>query len=195
MRCITIVDVEIHMTRIFLIPIFVLFGALAGMNRTAVGFCPFAPQSATKNGIEGRPDLEQLDKNTRLIIDTVRKSNPETAAEQAEAMRTMMDLEQYGEARHYLGLLDAQQLDSVGLFELNQTMGTDFFVRLSLTAEMAPAGKLFADNVLRSSTEASLSPERISRLIDKLDHENLACLLYTSPSPRDRTRSRMPSSA
>ena len=26
-------------------------------------------------------------------------------------------------------------------------------------------------------------------------HEALACLLYTSPSPRDRTRSRMPSSA
>ena len=25
--------------------------------------------------------------------------------------------------------------------------------------------------------------------------ENLNCLLYTSPSPRDRTRSRMPSSA
>ena len=85
-----------------------------------------------------------------------------------------MDLEQYGEALHYLGLLDAQQLDTVGLFELNQAMGTDFFVRLSLTAEMAPAGKLFADNVLRTSTEASLSPERISRLIDKLDHENLA---------------------
>ena len=26
-------------------------------------------------------------------------------------------------------------------------------------------------------------------------HDNLNCLLYTSPSPRDRTRSRMPSSA
>ena len=26
-------------------------------------------------------------------------------------------------------------------------------------------------------------------------HEYLICLLYTSPSPRDRTRSRMPSSA
>ena len=25
--------------------------------------------------------------------------------------------------------------------------------------------------------------------------ENIGCLLYTSPSPRDRTRSRMPSSA
>ena len=31
-----------------------------------------------------------------------------------------------------------------------------------------------------------------SLLIDK---NNSACLLYTSPSPRDRTRSRMPSSA
>ena len=26
-------------------------------------------------------------------------------------------------------------------------------------------------------------------------NENISCLLYTSPSPRDRTRSRMPSSA
>ena len=30
-------------------------------------------------------------------------------------------------------------------------------------------------------------------LADKF--ENMGCLLYTSPSPRDRTRSRMPSSA
>ena len=29
----------------------------------------------------------------------------------------------------------------------------------------------------------------------KRDRENTDCLLYTSPSPRDRTRSRMPSSA
>ena len=30
---------------------------------------------------------------------------------------------------------------------------------------------------------------------DSLIVEDLTCLLYTSPSPRDRTRSRMPSSA
>ena len=30
---------------------------------------------------------------------------------------------------------------------------------------------------------------------DAREADNLACLLYTSPSPRDRTRSRMPSSA
>ena len=34
-------------------------------------------------------------------------------------------------------------------------------------------------------------PLELCNLIDKVD----ICLLYTSPSPRDRTRSRMPSSA
>ena len=44
---------------------------------------------------------------------------------------------------------------------------------------------------------------QLTRVIDYLDYlpittitiENIDCLLYTSPSPRDRTRSRMPSSA
>ena len=31
--------------------------------------------------------------------------------------------------------------------------------------------------------------------LDALEHRAVVCLLYTSPSPRDRTRSRMPSSA
>ena len=32
-------------------------------------------------------------------------------------------------------------------------------------------------------------------IFDQSDSTNDTCLLYTSPSPRDRTRSRMPSSA
>ena len=36
-----------------------------------------------------------------------------------------------------------------------------------------------------------------TKLYERINHEmeEEACLLYTSPSPRDRTRSRMPSSA
>ena len=37
--------------------------------------------------------------------------------------------------------------------------------------------------------------ERYGGLLDNLFYIIYACLLYTSPSPRDRTRSRMPSSA
>ena len=32
-------------------------------------------------------------------------------------------------------------------------------------------------------------------VVDSMEEQSLLCLLYTSPSPRDRTRSRMPSSA
>ena len=36
----------------------------------------------------------------------------------------------------------------------------------------------------------------VAHLVDENDHPaSNSCLLYTSPSPRDRTRSRMPSSA
>ena len=34
-----------------------------------------------------------------------------------------------------------------------------------------------------------------SVIMGRKTFESIACLLYTSPSPRDRTRSRMPSSA
>ena len=37
--------------------------------------------------------------------------------------------------------------------------------------------------------------ERFETRIDDVDQMAITCLLYTSPSPRDRTRSRMPSSA
>ena len=35
----------------------------------------------------------------------------------------------------------------------------------------------------------------ISHILHEEKNDSYSCLLYTSPSPRDRTRSRMPSSA
>ena len=40
-----------------------------------------------------------------------------------------------------------------------------------------------------------LNSFKISLMRGLVHKDNMACLLYTSPSPRDRTRSRMPSSA
>ena len=40
-----------------------------------------------------------------------------------------------------------------------------------------------------------LTDDNVKGWQEKNDDEFLFCLLYTSPSPRDRTRSRMPSSA
>ena len=48
--------------------------------------------------------------------------------------------------------------------------------------------------LLRLNTSAQIDKE-IARQADALRWLYIDCLLYTSPSPRDRTRSRMPSSA
>ena len=50
------------------------------------------------------------------------------------------------------------------------------------------------DEMDLSFSRAAFSPV-IAEANDRSDGIYSACLLYTSPSPRDRTRSRMPSSA
>ena len=48
---------------------------------------------------------------------------------------------------------------------------------------------------LQLSLQAKKKLEKKTKKVQKLTRSLLSCLLYTSPSPRDRTRSRMPSSA
>ena len=49
--------------------------------------------------------------------------------------------------------------------------------------------------MVESDTNAVLMVESDINAVLMVDEVVYACLLYTSPSPRDRTRSRMPSSA
>ena len=58
---------------------------------------------------------------------------------------------------------------------------------------------MLGDNIIGRVYESDyeVSYEKIKEYVRVLDDDNpyYTCLLYTSPSPRDRTRSRMPSSA
>ena len=55
--------------------------------------------------------------------------------------------------------------------------------------------KEFADLIHRAMFYFSLNDTYLQQALSDLKTPNPTCLLYTSPSPRDRTRSRMPSSA
>ena len=59
------------------------------------------------------------------------------------------------------------------------------------TAEMKAKASICISNNETLVKSLNLAKNRIQIMIDK----GMDCLLYTSPSPRDRTRSRMPSSA
>ena len=53
-------------------------------------------------------------------------------------------------------------------------------------------------SILTKLEQLSMRLEEINALLSEqsvASDQNRFCLLYTSPSPRDRTRSRMPSSA
>ena len=52
-----------------------------------------------------------------------------------------------------------------------------------------------AESESESTTSLSNRIQDLADQIDKLDSKMFSCLLYTSPSPRDATLSRMPSSA
>ena len=52
-----------------------------------------------------------------------------------------------------------------------------------------------ADYRFENNVGVARAKNKCLELLKDCDHIFLFCLLYTSPSPRDRTRSRMPSSA
>jgi len=62
-------------------------------------------------------------------------------------------------------------------------------------ANVAPAVSIYGSARIREGDELYKQTEEIARRLGKMGFSIITCLLYTSPSPRDRTRSRMPSSA
>ena len=73
-------------------------------------------------------------------------------------------------------------------------------VSLFYKAAQYKKAELLAHKWLAVSTSPSFSVEQLRGLLQSIWSEQIreragVCLLYTSPSPRDRTRSRMPSSA
>ena len=85
---------------------------------------------------------------------------------------------------------------------MNKVLLSLLFVGGVLPATFAAAQtSMSADDMLRSNELVmDALMQRIQRINDVSDRqtlivEHMNCLLYTSPSPRDRTRSRMPSSA
>ena len=63
-------------------------------------------------------------------------------------------------------------------------------------AELIARTEILHDELKRNYEYQKINAEKIQEIErSKLSKHIVSCLLYTSPSPRDRTRSRMPSSA
>ena len=67
--------------------------------------------------------------------------------------------------------------------------------RWAMIYAMVEHGTFSIDQVIKEDRRWNTIDKVVHRGVDGELHQYSSCLLYTSPSPRDRTRSRMPSSA
>lgn len=113
-----------------------------------------------------------LDESQKLLIRSVRNAKPSTPLALARAIRTMLDIEQYEEARGYLSQLVALNPDRKQMFELSEEMGPDFFLRLRDQRELQPASTQFANQLFARSNQQAYSSDRIERLTSELSDDN-----------------------
>ena len=114
------------------------------------------------------PIDDALDDGVKLVIKNLRDANPTTPRELARAVRTMLNVRQYAEAKVYLQRLINSALDDNQMYELMSLMGPDFFLELRDLAELNPEGNEFALSVFKSSQRAAYAPNRIAQLIEQL---------------------------
>lgn len=121
-----------------------------------------------------QPDINPLlSKTNQLIIKAVRDSNPITRETLAEAISTMMDIEQFDQAKFYLNSLISIGGTDQELFQLYQSAGGDFFIRLNSSLRMQPEGAPFARQVIFTANKAARDPARVDRLIKQLNEPNI----------------------
>ena len=92
---------------------------------------------------------------------------------------------------------DVTNIDSVGLITARQ--GIEVGARPGVAASISVDGNMIISGITTLGTTSFTADATVNSLTVGRGSgnfpSNTACLLYTSPSPRDRTRSRMPSSA
>ena len=115
--------------------------------------------------------------NRMLVVDTALK----------RAMKGDFDL--FGEAKKVAA--------EISVLKVTDVSGLDYYAEKLAYIRNFKKAILLVINKASETFERKLSYEQeiLFNISDMMMELYVACLLYTSPSPRDRTRSRMPSSA
>ena len=69
-------------------------------------------------------------------------------------------------------------------------------IKISLSSSFIPLVQLFQTSNMYRTTKSQYAQTNPNKIVSQgVRERDLGCLLYTSPSPRDKRQSRMPSSA
>jgi hypothetical protein len=151
---------------------------------------PASVRQAIAQGFPAIPESATM--ATRLVLESIRNTNPTTPQDLATALQATMDIEAYDHAKYLLSRLIDQRLDSAALFKLRQNTGSDLFLRINNLDAVQPEGQLFARAVFQASRAEAISSERLDGLIKKLSDPSLQ---VRSQAFRELSRTGQPAAA
>ena len=145
---------------------------------------------------ERRPEPEDVDGELDLawwtsVLETIIRSDPRLAQHDPAQMRTHVETLRDGHSR-LLTARAAQTVATVALRAVDAVAAYPDQVRWLLSEVHRAHRSSWPMDMFARAGDVVKQGQVLAVLEDK---DLKLCLLYTSPSPRDRTRSRMPSSA
>ena len=133
-----------------------------------------APEARPSEALEEPEIGPDVSSTARLLIRSVKQSDPQTPVELAKAVKVMIDSGQFDFARFYLARLISVELDGQQRSDLVRAMGSDFFFTLHATDQLAPEGRDFSRQLLAANHQFRQSPEQLEQLIGTLNDQNIA---------------------
>lgn len=112
--------------------------------------------------------LDNARSTEALVVRSIRRTNPQTPQQLAQAVAKLVAIESWGDAGLYLSRLNAAKLDDAQLFELYRQQGPNFFYTLHSIDELRPVAQTLARKVLSAAKRHSQTPERMNQLVEQL---------------------------
>ncbi len=112
-----------------------------------------------------------LDRSKRLVLEAVAGSNPQSAIELAQAVSTILGIDQSAAAKIYFESLAALSLNDEQMLALSETMGSDFFLRVHGADALGEKSQAWAMKAMEAVERESTRPERLAPIISKLSSE------------------------
>ena len=111
--------------------------------------------------------------NVGLVVRSVRRQDPQTPAELAQAISSLMDVEAWVDARVYLNQLSKVVMNDKELYDLYTDRGAEFFYILHSVEQLAPDSQRLAKRVLSAAKNYATSDARIRNLVKTLADPNI----------------------
>ena len=136
-----------HIVRILLLSLWITVSAGPLFGCQDDPFDPFATDDAdvttidsdTSNSSDSNPPIDNtLGEGVKLVIKNLRMSDPKTPDELVRAVKTLLNVRQYGEAKKYLNQLAAIKMDDFETFQFLYKVGPDVFLKLRDQKELQP---------------------------------------------------------